>query len=114
MSTDREFLELAAKAAGIGGGWGDRVTIGQDEVDLTDIWFLEDPEYCASWNPLTDDGDALRLAGKLEMDIYIYDTHATAANYEIMGFDEDAGNDIQKAIRRAIVRVAAAIGESMP
>ena len=47
--SDRELLELAAKAAGI--DWW-RVSEGFD-----------------NWNPLTDDGDALRLAGVLLLEI---------------------------------------------
>ena len=53
--TDRELLELAAKAA----GWNISETpFGQ---------WRRDEKYW--WDPLTDDGDALRLAVKLRLDI---------------------------------------------
>lgn len=62
--TDRELLELAAKAAGsdvfeLDGGWVQK--IGK-EIDGLERWV-------GRWNPLEDDGDALRLAVKLEMQI---------------------------------------------
>ena len=50
---DKEFLKLAAKAAGIG------LKFSADESvspRLEKTW--------TSWNPLTDDGDALRLSGR--------------------------------------------------
>lgn len=60
MREDRELLELAAKAAGyevLDGFVG--FTVRKKEVDL----------WPYAWNPLVDDGDALRLAAKLRMDI---------------------------------------------
>ncbi|HEP7878048.1 TPA: hypothetical protein VDT20_005755 [Pseudomonas aeruginosa] len=61
---DRELLELAARAAGIKARWfkvnqwrrldGCRLHIGQKNVFGT--------HHRKPWNPLTDDGDALRLA----------------------------------------------------
>ncbi len=45
--TDRELLEYAAKAAG-----------------LDHLWVVEIDGISPNWNPLTDDGDALRLVGK--------------------------------------------------
>jgi len=53
MNNDRKLLEQAAKAAGI------------DPRRLPHAWpnrFDDD-----QWNPLTDDGDALRLAVKLNL-----------------------------------------------
>ncbi len=76
--TDRELLELAAKAAGNG------FVIGY-------------------WNPLTDDGDALRLAVALGL----------TARMSYNGQDYEAANkDPYAATRRAIVRAAAEIGRS--
>ena len=105
--TDKELLELAAKAAGIesNGVYGWRVE-GSDVV----------------WNPLTDDGDALRLAVKLEMDLYFGDDEGTPSLYagasqgSGMPFKyrvEIVGPDAFAATRRAIVRAAAEIGRSM-
>jgi hypothetical protein len=53
--TDRELLEQAAKAAG-----AERL-----KGTYENGWWLDD----GWWNPLTDDGDALRLAVKLRMDM---------------------------------------------
>lgn len=55
---DRELLELAAKAAGI-------ETRPQYASMENGYGLNVKPGYY--WNPLTDDGDALRLAVKLEM-----------------------------------------------
>lgn len=89
--TDRELLELAAKAAGICLEWD----------GPPDIW---QPLYYKGktyhyWNPLTDDGDALRLAVKLRDRVPA--VHLLPAN-------ADAA-----ATRRAIVRAAAEIGKAM-
>lgn len=57
--TDKELLELAAKACGVSGSYI-RIDDGHNPLevgigDLTGTW----------WNPLVDDGDALRLAIQL-------------------------------------------------
>lgn len=54
--SDRELLEAAAKAAGYACVWG---------VADGPLWWHDDPDTARLWNPLTDDGDALRLAVKL-------------------------------------------------
>ena len=104
--TDRELLENAAKAAGIDcKGW---VMPG----GRSDGWYGmytgsdEDGSYLR-WNPLTDDGDALRLAVKLEMCVDFMDRRAIAGAWPEVVIDfED--NDY----RRAIVRAAAEIGRN--
>jgi len=74
--TDRELLELAAKAAGYKKyishylGRSSFVTCEKEvysEVKERNVI----AEFTMDWNPLTDDGDALRLAVKLEMEITI-------------------------------------------
>jgi len=59
MSADRELLELAIQATNRPYHWDG------------DVIVLDEPYRgeCSSWNPLTDDGDALRLAVALNMDI---------------------------------------------
>ena len=93
--TDRELLELAAKAAGNG------FVIGY-------------------WNPLTDDGDALRLAVKLGLDLELHgcnSTHPYAVafdcNRNIAEEEQPDNGDPYAATRRAIVRAAAEIGRCM-
>ncbi len=49
MQSDRELLDLAAKAAGL--------TIAH--MPLSGPSILEGSGIGSSWNPLTDDGDAL-------------------------------------------------------
>ena len=113
---DRELLELAAKAAGIKGKFGDKFNIGPDEVDCTDLFFVEDDSNCAVWNPLTDDGDALRLAVKLELEIcFNNQEEGTTVWCPAIGdwLPEKHGDDPCAATRRAIVRAAAGIGRTM-
>ena len=86
--TDRELLELAAKAAGI------KYTI-KDGV-FVDHGNKNEPPI--PWNPLDDDGDALRLAAKLFLHIRVNESH---------------NGDPYAATRRAIVRAAAEIGRAM-
>lgn len=100
--TDRELLELAAKAAQI------MVNPWHEKYGL----LLSDFDF-EPWNPLTDDGDALRLAVKLGVDIYVdegkSEVWVTESNHPIEHFD----NDHYAATRRAIVRAAAEIGKEM-
>ncbi len=62
------------------------------------------------WNPLTDDGDALRLAVKLNIHISGFFNKVTTDTDE-MSFCENYGADPYAATRRAIVRAAAEIGK---
>lgn len=94
MKEDKELLELAAKAAGI-------EIIGFGEV----FWVPEGEELQRPWNPLIDDGDALRLAVKLGL---LADDGYTATFCNAL--DKD---DPYAATRQAIVRAAAEIGRSM-
>jgi hypothetical protein len=110
--TDRELLELAAKAAGY--EWTGY--FGDDEVECQyfDIGLGEE---VVPWNPLTDDGDALRLAVKLGLTTAQLITNREV---EVNDYDETVlisefdGPDPYAATRRAIVRAAAEIGRNMP
>lgn len=111
--TDRELLELAAKAAGyekieyhnLKGSMLD-VRYGRDEA----IWNGED-----YWNPLVDDQEALRLAVDLKLSLYI--NHAVRVDYYIphglpqVPLYEPLEPDVYAATRRAIVRAAAELGK---
>lgn len=103
--TDRELLELAAKAAGLAVEW-DYYVGGEDGGFVTREGFV--------WQPLTDDGDALRLAVKLKMDVLIteVDVWAMAEADPAAGCSEFAAPDPHAATRRAIVRAAAEIGKN--
>ena len=128
---DRKLLELAAMAY-----WGSEIG------DVCSIRWLEedqcigymhadkqdhngnDVELC--WNPLTDDGDAFRLAVKLRIDIdhgspldnsrYVC---ASCCGIEMVRdavraveeFEDDVGVQRAYATRRAIVRAAAELAK---
>lgn len=111
--TDRELLELAAKAAGIAGNfsrlhqaYGDQWVEGFDTGERL------------LWNPLIDNGDALRLAVTLGMMIDNIERgymagHILATSGPSTAAYEPRNPDPYAATRRAIVRAAAVIGESM-
>lgn len=95
---DRELLEAAAGAAGIKVSWHEA---------LQCLCYSGSP-YHVAWNPLTDDGDALRLA--VARDVWIHPGEGREV-VEVVGFGsvhEQAGTDRGAATRRAIVRAVAA------
>ena len=105
--SDRELLELAAKAAGI-------------EIEMT----VGGLPWLASgkrpWNPLTDDGDALRLMVRLRLEPrFIDNSHSNGAEpsrvtlHNVAGIVENIDDDPLAATRRAITRAAAEIGRRM-
>ena len=104
MKTDRELLELAARAA----GYQYMPANGCIVVD----------GIPGTWNPLTDDGDALRLAVKLKIDIHQRVAEPRVAAVAAMHSPkiESVPDESQRlsATRAVIVRAAAAIGEQMP
>lgn len=124
---DKELLELAAKAAGVFMRKEDwpysdpfdpqclETTIDQDECSITGtrVWHGSDGEVGGAephtWNPLTDDGDALRLAVKLRITPHIDGNMTDCADCTEAHLD-----DPYAATRRAIVRAAAEIGKAMP
>ena len=128
---EREMLEMAAKAAGkyapkkdCPNGW---------EGIRPETWGCftmggegRTPDY--QWNPLTDDGDALRLAVKLRLVVHVWDDGETVSvaktlpyGYEPPEIDDawfaefayEGERSIEEATRLAITRAAAQIGESM-
>jgi hypothetical protein len=109
--TDRELLELAAKAAGYS---FDGQVLRNNETDF---------EY-DSWNPLTDDGDAFRLAVKCGISVLRFSAcigtgwPQNGLPARLIGFDppyEDisSGQDVFAATRRAITRAAAELGKNL-
>ena len=102
--TDKELLELAAKAAGFSSPYEAMQSIGKP-VSLY-----------SEWNPLNDDGDALRLAVKLKLQLQIiglYDDEVGCYDLGEIEHFEKHGDDPYAATRRAIVRAAAEIGKAM-
>jgi hypothetical protein len=108
MSEDKELLTLAAKAAGMDGiglFWNDRLKCLWDAEGLT-------------FDPLEDDGDALRLAVKLRLDVMTDCPNSVCIEVPVGKKDnwitENTGDDsfenVLIATRRAIVRAASEIG----
>ena len=112
--TDRELLEMAAKAAGIRlYVWG---TEGSE--NFAD---MDSEKYGKLWNPIKDSGDALRLACDLGLRVFpIARTQSGAAcsavgsaTGERLSEVDDASLDTYTATRRAIVLAAAEIGKQI-
>ena len=108
--TDRELLEYAAKAGGITGiKWHESGEGGWlDGCGAPSTW----------WNPLTDDGDALRLAVKLNLQVTPGTYRSDEATAYRAGMSEanervHYQQDLAAATKRAIVRAAAEIGKAM-
>ena len=106
MSKDRELLGLAAKAAGL--TWSKSKDITHDG-----LWIIK-PLIKTYWNPLTDDGDALRLAVKLGLLVDVCEEATGAQALNIAFCTEPINNEPYAATRRAITRAAAEIGKAMP
>ena len=110
--TDKELLEFAAKA--ISGIF--------QHASSPVFWDISDDENHVIWNPLDDDGAALRLAVKLRLRVCCPTTDndcALASNGDVTAYSEDDLNDtpmtdLYTATRRAIVKAAAEIGKAMP
>ena len=116
--TDREMLELAARAAGL----KEFTEINGRFAVRTRFTGMQD---WSPWNPLTDDGDALRLAVKLGLHVMqypIYDEpkHSAIAKKSARLLDDTCvdtcvgievyDSDPYAATRLAITRAAAEIG----
>ena len=114
--TDRELLELAAKAAGLKNyQWSEKITDYDSPHHGSPALYPSSIDgQCDSWNPLTDDGDALRLAVTLGLQVLHFATVTTVKPlYAYWGCDERHDGDPYAATRRAIVRAAAEVGKQM-
>ena len=108
---DRELLELAASAA----GYVVAAPYRNGEFRVSE----QPPALSFQWNPLTDDGDALRLAVKLnlrvmpqEKCVYVESNPDSMFGFASVSEMEMNGDDPYAATRLAIVRAAAEIGRS--
>lgn len=114
--TDREMLELAAKAAGIKGRYADGV-----------IWYRNPFGDEVGFNPAKDDGDSRRLQVDLAIDLrfgvsdnfgpYVH-ARTEVRRGDFINFHEcyqwvSLHPGANAAVRRAVLEVAAAIGQSM-
>lgn len=102
---DRELLERAAKAAGY--KWSDYEFKGEYGLQIIH------PGPIKNWNPLTDDGDALRLAMALRITVEQSLLETQASAYVLVGLKKEHFVSVsgkvtrEEATRRAIVRAAA-------
>ena len=96
---DKALLELAAKAAGY--------TL-EDHYD-DDQYYPWCTETDFFWNPLRDDGDALRLMVELRMDVAFHPRCVSVGDADLEFYD----NDPCAATRRGIVKAAAEIGKNL-
>lgn len=104
--TDRELIELAAKAAGI------EIYTWQDDM----AWVSYGPSIAAPWSPLESDADAFRLAVKLRLETNISEAGdvCSASSKRVLSFadgDMDSGDECV-LMRLAITRAAAEIGKA--
>ena len=106
--TDREMLELAAKA----GGYARHEYVENSARDGRVVTGHYDSLLEVCINPLTDDGDALRLAVYLEFEIDITRTGVavrTRCGLKVL-VNKTEEPDLCAAARLAITRAAAEIG----
>ena len=114
--TDREMLELAAKAAGIRLEWD-----GSPAAWLP--IYYEGKTYDV-WDPRKDDGESRRLAVRLHLVVGCYESYASACGTytpdsdevppEMVVWHSEVGGDAAEAARLAVLRAAAEIGRKMP
>jgi hypothetical protein len=109
--TNKELLEVAAKAAGI------ETTGYEPRLGLQYVNGSEDSPYTDYWNPLENDSDAFRLMVKCGMGVSVPSDYGRS---DVISFENsyaqavvEHGNDPYAATRRAIVMVAAQIGKGM-
>ena len=118
--TDREMLELAAKA----GGYARHEYVENSARDGRVVTGHYDSLLEVCINPLTDDGDALRLAVQLMIRVSVNRAFRLSIPGSVTveypdrdGFyfalGEAVTNGAYAATRRAIVRAAAEIGRQM-
>lgn len=107
---DNELIELAARAV------GPKVV---RKVECSGGFELVELSSWLRWNPLEDDGAALRLAVRLNIEFACFDD-SQKVNAGVWSEDSKPydcmtpyNGDKQAATRRAIVRAAAEIGKSM-
>ena len=115
--TDKELLQLAAKASGL---YVKSAWVNPDDMFMG---LIVKPSKESSrqtiteWNPLSDDGDALRLATKLRLCIEFPSDKPYGPDRVFInngyGIVEDVIDDPYAATRRAIVRAAAEIGKGI-
>ena len=116
--TDKELIELAAKAAGLEGEWQRDTNFVQERYCFEISYINQGMMTSVEWNPLREDGAALRLAVRLSINVMFIGNvvRCFRSEEDFVAVDEEIEyffDDKQKAVRRAIVRCAAKLGELM-
>ncbi len=87
------------------------------DIEWQPCGWAHNNETGCEWNPLTDDGDALRLAVKLRLEVVPLEGGGVDVIRWVNGMESvhvsESSIDELAATRRAIVRAAAEIGRSM-
>lgn len=126
MSTDRELVEMAAKASGREGEWVDFA--GMDiSVGYQGGLLCGDADSSYYWNPLKSDGDAFRLETEMSFTVLFWDQGVEVGASEFVRAklrhisDRSAyerysfhGGDKNAARRKASTLAAAKIGRATP
>lgn len=138
--SDRELLEMAAKGAGLQiFGWVDSYDVSRGdplyeyagpvigEHSLAEKFGVSAIYHGQPWNPLLDDGDALRLAAHLKIRIdpefhLPADEFGYAQKFATVWLPGESGipslygfgSDPMEVMRQLIVMAAAEIGRKMP
>ncbi len=123
--SDKELLELAAKAAGIKvHGLADKF-VAQHDYGPDGLCVANDRGGDSLWNPLTDDGDAFRLMVKLNLNLYVdcafenvqarmvYVENNVSYDPNYRSIKQDSVTDPLTTARRVIVELAAKLGKEM-
>jgi hypothetical protein len=109
--SDRELLEMAAKAAGYATRGWDATEAGAEYL----VREMEDGTRLGWWNPLEDSLDAFHLMLQLDLRVTVYADLIEAGRYStkdgnVLRIQKFEAGDKEAATRRAIVGAAAAIG----
>jgi len=102
LVADLALLERAARASG---AVHVEVVDGEGYVNL----HFADGPVVHSWNPLIFSGDALDLAVKRRLEIYIHEQETRVVGRNLESASEQHGDDAGAATRRAITRAAAEV-----
>ena len=116
--TDKELIKLAAKACGFGDQDGNFIWTESEHPRGSKtngaLWnYMGWCDTAQLWNPITDDGDALRLAVRLRLMVNVCPYIVIATDGNIHAEEETGKQSDAKATRRAITRAAAQIGKEM-
>ena len=112
MTTERELLELAAKACGLAAKY---TTENSKSLLAEGPWNPLLGKHCWYWNPLADDGDCARMEAQLGLSILWFKDYVLSGKgrlHQVIDC-EDHNGDKNAARRAASVAVASEIGRAL-